>query len=124
MEAAHLAIGGEEEEAAAAEATETTATAIEDATTKMPTIETIDAATGRDPVTGISAGRIGIETADETDQGHAIGHIAMGAVHQEIVLTEAIATATTPGALEIVVAEELGQAMEHRNIERVCSFAR
>lgn len=47
MEADHLAIGEEE---AAVEATETTATVIEDATTTMPTIETIDAATGRDPV--------------------------------------------------------------------------
>lgn len=102
---------------AEAEATETTAT--EDATMTTQMIATIDAATARDPVIEMWEDPIGIETADETDQGHATGHTATEA-HQETVVTVAIATATTPGALETAVAEGLGEAMGHRNIEMVC----
>lgn len=85
----------------------------------MPTTVTTDAATGRDPVIETQSGRvgigIGIGTVDETDLGHATGHIATEA-HQEIVATVAIAAGTTPGAIETVVGEVLG-VMGHPNIE-------
>lgn len=89
----------------------------------MPTIETIDVATVRDPVIEMWEGPIEIETADGTVQGHAIDHIATGPAHQEIVVTvvtEAIAMVTTPGALETVVAEATGEVMGHLNTEMVC----
>lgn len=46
----------------------------------------------------------------------------MEVAHQEIVVTEAVATATTLGDLETVVAEGLEEAMGHRNIEMVYSL--
>lgn len=105
------------EDEAQEEATETTATA--DATKMRPTTETTDAATDRGPATEMQAGPIGIGIADETDQGHATGHIATPR-HQETAAAVAIGRGMTLDALETVAAEMLPEAIGHHNTETVC----